>query len=1249
MEFDKCFTSPQCEKGNVFRYLDGTSYMYTYKALVHFQGEDEAADLAVTASTSISVITDCEMDLKVTHVELDNNSVLTKVSSNFFRDLTSYHLRFTFVDGVVERVCPSASESTWSLNFKRGILTLFQNSVGSGSVTLSAGDTGFVTETGVSGACTSRYNVESYTDGGHQCDKGTITREQVGACHAGAPPKTDLLLSSFLQDLPLIRVDRSCSSKIDGGVMRRTWCTEQHRAIWDFSDSIATIRSSLEYVGLEDKQETILNIDRFSNLTMELESHVANRAPSSWVSEAAVMIKKLAESVPGTDLAYSVFTKLRRFDSEQLHDLMLSISGEHWKLALLMILKMGTDASNEILRKMRLEYDVSSRELRDIVAHLTREYALRHSLALLDQVWDEPASGGMRKALRRYCRHNSSCSSDEDFRRARNNMVPYVECPHPYAYMGSLRALTQVGHLGSDWKRKKFSRCIEDNDPETQYRTLEALQNIECETFDFRKLLDAYENSKLSTYLDSIRYLTLVRCPVDGLKEFLLKKLSSDDVNEQTSFIWSHLSNSDELLAKEIVGDSGLRSKYVASALRFSRNFNEKFEFRNETYIVDMNLILSNENISPKYVSLRIAKPLQSYSVLNILIHQHERRCYVLDIELFDQFEFTKTFETHNPMEYFEYLVTPLEYVFYDIMRGVRLGHTVNELLLSYPTLVGMPLYLKSNLTTYSEPVRNVYSSAAHVNFQATINTPYTTIGRGMEMSTHLNTLASTFRTKKGNSESDHFILNLPFVRNSLMGFNMSRFNIQNGKSNHYLDVNDIAHSFCLPWFDSWIGITFCLTPYTSEQGAHSYSSTYSIDITRTPTVRGLDIRLTRARTESEQRIKILGDGVRDKEFYSRSYEFQDLHATELRVPGFDLEMKGTKLHNSKNDINMTGVMRIGGMKSNFTLEGTSTMPRHFDYFLSSPLWGSVEFHSSHKQFGENSVYTLEIPYDLKLWELSDTIKFEAENTMEDERYQVETQLDLPLIDHFNFETACYLEFRGSFFEGIMFGAEFDISVPLNALKAKSDFALSKSSLDHKTLVSFERDGVNTQMVSKDCIKIKDEDFEYTGDLLVNNLTVFDVRSSFSQPAVIPFKMSYQFRVPSRHHSIPPFEVKATSKLDLSRNTLQASVSGSHQGSRTNLELCFGREHVDEESDGRGRQAGLSVSCDGITALEVVTSWQFAPPSNFGVNASLRVPAAPIEALSLQVEKEGPHVALTLIEFGGDLEQTYALEGVLGD
>ena len=66
----------------------------------------------------------------------------------------------------------------------------------------------------------------------------------------------------------------------------------------------------------------------------------------------------------------------------------------------------------------------------------------------------------------------------------------------------------------------------------------------------------------------------------------------------------------------------------------------------------------------------------------------------------------------------------------------------------------------------------------------------------------------------------------------------------------------------------------------------------------------------------------------------------------------------------------------------------------------------------------------VDIPYDLKLLKVSDTIKLTANNTRKENEFYAYSKLDLPMIKSFKYETSSYLKIMGSFWNGIKFGSK---------------------------------------------------------------------------------------------------------------------------------------------------------------------------------------------------------------------------------
>lgn len=59
------------------------------------------------------------------------NLRLEDQSGEFQQALERYPLRFSFQDGIIERLCTYHAEPSWVRNIKRGVLSTFQNSMDS--------------------------------------------------------------------------------------------------------------------------------------------------------------------------------------------------------------------------------------------------------------------------------------------------------------------------------------------------------------------------------------------------------------------------------------------------------------------------------------------------------------------------------------------------------------------------------------------------------------------------------------------------------------------------------------------------------------------------------------------------------------------------------------------------------------------------------------------------------------------------------------------------------------------------------------------------------------------------------------------------------------------------------------------------------------------------------------------------------------------------------------------------------------
>ena len=116
-----------------FAYEQGKTYTYDIQSSVKTSASSDSkqAGLQISASAKIGAIKNCELELELSSVELKDEQG-NKIADKKFIDDLSIPLRFEWNDGKIGDVCPTDDkDSQWSLNFKRSVLSAFQNTMDS--------------------------------------------------------------------------------------------------------------------------------------------------------------------------------------------------------------------------------------------------------------------------------------------------------------------------------------------------------------------------------------------------------------------------------------------------------------------------------------------------------------------------------------------------------------------------------------------------------------------------------------------------------------------------------------------------------------------------------------------------------------------------------------------------------------------------------------------------------------------------------------------------------------------------------------------------------------------------------------------------------------------------------------------------------------------------------------------------------------------------------------------------------------
>lgn len=139
-----------------FKYGPGTQQNYKYSVNVRsfFNGTSKnESTLYVEGKVDLDFLTPCDGLLTLSEFNLSEDGLENPNSYEFNEMLSEHTLRFSFNDGVISEICPPEDENNWVLNFKRGILSMFHNSMKRFDLDIST------TEKDVRGQCPTKYTV----------------------------------------------------------------------------------------------------------------------------------------------------------------------------------------------------------------------------------------------------------------------------------------------------------------------------------------------------------------------------------------------------------------------------------------------------------------------------------------------------------------------------------------------------------------------------------------------------------------------------------------------------------------------------------------------------------------------------------------------------------------------------------------------------------------------------------------------------------------------------------------------------------------------------------------------------------------------------------------------------------------------------------------------------------------------------------------------------------------------------------
>ncbi|XP_034475095.1 uncharacterized protein LOC117782196 [Drosophila innubila] len=679
---------PQCETiTSKFDYGNKLyKYDYTVSLRTEFAGSgDNSSDLYLKADLEIFFPKGCEGYLRINSVKLydtiqesneSNSESTSKDTYDYYDNLASSDsgeasdfenlhpksydmstelsknlLRFAFHDGLISEVCPAELESPWVLNFKKGILSSFQN-------TMMRFDVDFnTTETDVSGDCEVQYELVTidnvYVTIRKTKDILTCRRRYATQSVLQTTPYT------FRDDKtiwPILNSQSYCNLTVDKNVYREISCLENHLLV-PFSNgssgALTTTKSKLLLTGSDDYsiseflEQNIEMVERRSPLIFD---HTPPVKPTHDEIKVAreLLVEMCALGFPNIQREFiDVFTNFlqssKSLDYKTLTVLLqrsASICSQGKNHVLESLPYIGSTASYQVMRD-QIVYEKISKEMAHSwmtsMSYITRpdEETLDTFYSILDYAknkQDPEYTLGSTAVVHSYCKHHENC--EENLKVTKIITLLETEFLNQFKkYRGArkqherltilLKGLGNIGVMSNDFA-VQLQSIIKDNSVPVNIR----LQSI----FSFRRVnclkhrkffLDYYADYTFNSELRIFSYLQTMRCP-DYISIAEIKSiLEHEQINQVGSFVWSHLTNLAKsnspvrIEAQGLLLNDELSEKFKMDIRKFSRNYEHSLFFDEYNFgtTTDANLIFGTDSYLPRHVSVNFTADLFGQSV----------------------------------------------------------------------------------------------------------------------------------------------------------------------------------------------------------------------------------------------------------------------------------------------------------------------------------------------------------------------------------------------------------------------------------------------------------------------------------------------------------------------------------------------------------------------------------------------------------------------------------------------------------
>ncbi|GBP16854.1 Apolipophorins [Eumeta japonica] len=635
---------------------------------------DPDSDHDFDFTVTIQFITPCEGLIQLNNIQIvdqDENYPVER-AEKFILALSAHTLRFAFHDGLISEICPEVEEEEWVLNFKRAILSLFQNSMKRFDIDFKG------VERDIHGTC----NVDYTVRGQENTSLIIVKTRDLTECtdrykYMSILQTVRYNFQSKFQTWPVLKSESKCRITIDHNIYTEVNCKERH-LFEPFSGkqsgAMTTVIQDLILVKELNKTDSQIIVEKpksWNEIALRsnlLHNHSPYGRPSTGELKSARDVLKLLckikeiedDNGPATTvdenldsgsivgLWGSLVRASRGLYYPALSQLLArapSICPRARKHILDALPYIASEGSVELIKDMIIKNEVdkdTKQEWLMSMAMIPRPklQMLQSMMQLLalnpnDKVISFTVSSMVHsyckhsgKSLRECCDENIPNSIVEIFQNTVNAIkqkdLSKLSRADRTDIIVSLKALGNIGGFKSEFSDVLLDIISDALTPvPIRLTAIDAFRKTPCiETREY--FLEMYREHNVDVEVRIASYLQVMKCPKLGTIRKIFNALRDEKVNQVATFVWSHLNNIGQSSLPSRVEIQGLLSGNTVPQLEdipdfrmFSRNYEQSifFDQYNAGGNYEANVVFSPDSYIPRSVSLNLTVDMFGESI----------------------------------------------------------------------------------------------------------------------------------------------------------------------------------------------------------------------------------------------------------------------------------------------------------------------------------------------------------------------------------------------------------------------------------------------------------------------------------------------------------------------------------------------------------------------------------------------------------------------------------------------------------